>query len=472
MTKLTYFKALILVLSLVPLVTVAQNNQQKKCDSLLQLVTKHINEKNVNLIYSLINKEFKAATTESDLQTFFEKQIYPLGQIRSASFISSKDNLYKYKLVFERNSLAFSFSVDQDNKLVTPLFSPFVLVTGPLLSSNPLKSKMDKKVDSMVIPFMKRPDAVGLSIGIIKDGKTYTYGYGTTQKEKEQLPDANTIFEIGSITKTFTSVLLAYYVNKGNISLTDPITKYLPDSLAVNPELQKINIVNLSNHTSGLPRLPGNFFNKNTDDLNPYQNYTPQLFFSSLKNCKLAAVPGTVHEYSNTGPGLLSLILERITGKTYETLVKEIITGPLKMKSTFQHLTPELSKRFVKVYGLKAMETKAWDFDALAGCGALKSTVNDLLVYAKNNMESGDPDLSAAFNLSHEITFSKQPTVGLGWLLSQVTGDVYYWHNGGTGGSRSFLAFNIKKKTAVVLLANSADEITAFAFEILPKLLE
>lgn len=470
--KLTYFKALILLLSLVPLITVAQDNQQKKSDSLFNLVKKYIDEKNVNLIYSLTSKEFKATATENDLQAFFEKQIYPLGQVRSASFISARDNLYKYKLVFEKNSLAFSFSVDQDNKLVNPLFSPFVLVTGPVLSSNPLKSKLDKKLDSMVMPFMKRPDAVGLSIGIIKEGKTYTYGYGTTQKEKEQLPDANTIFEIGSITKTFTSAVLAYYVNKGKVSLTDPITKYLPDSLAVNRELQKVSIVNLSNHTSGLPRLPGNFFNKNTDSLNPYKNYTPQLFFSSLKKCKLDAVPGTVYAYSNTAPGLLALILERISGKTYETLVKEIITGPLEMKSTFQHLTPELSKRFVKVYGLNAIETKAWDFDALAGCGALKSTVNDLLTYAKNNMESGVPDLSAAFNLSHEVTFLKEPAVGLGWHLLQRAGELYYWHNGGTGGSRSFLAFNIKKKTAIVLLANSVDEITDFAFENLPKLLE
>lgn len=164
-------------------------------------------------------------------------------------------------------------------------------LSGPILTSNPLKSKMDNKVDSMFMPFMKYPNAVGLSIGIIKDGKTYTYGYGTTQKEKGQTPDANTIFEVGSITKTFTSAILAYYVRKGKISLTDPITKYLPDSVALNPELQKISIVNLSNHTSGLPRLPDNFFNKSTDYLNPYKNYTRQLLFASLKTCKLTTVP-------------------------------------------------------------------------------------------------------------------------------------------------------------------------------------
>lgn len=345
-------------------------------------------------------------------------------------------------------------------------------LAGPILTSNPLKSKMDNTVDSMFMPFMKYPNAVGLSIGIIKDGKTYTYGYGTTQKEKGQIPDANTIFEVGSITKTFTSAILAYYVRKGKISLTDPITKYLPDSVALNPELQKISIVNLSNHTSGLPRLPDNFFNKSTDYLNPYKNYTRQLLFASLKTCKLTTVPGAVYAYSNTGPGLLALILEKISGKNYETLIKEIITDPVKMKRTFQQLIPELNKDFVKVYGLRGLETKTWEFDALAGCGALKSTVNDLLIYAKNNMETGHSDLSKAFDLTHEVTFSKQPKIGLGWHLTQSGEEVYYFHDGATGGSRSFLAINVKKKTAIVLLSNSTADIAGFAIGILPKMLD
>ena len=134
-----------------------------------------------------------------------------------------------------------------------------------------------------------------MSIGVLKDGQTYTYGYGATQKKNGVLPDANTIFEIGSVSKTFTAQLLAYYVNSGKISLTDPITKYLPDSVAANPELQKIKVVNLSNHTSGLVRLPENILSKNMDAVNPYKNYTTQLLFSYLKTSKLASVPGEVY---------------------------------------------------------------------------------------------------------------------------------------------------------------------------------
>ena len=336
-----------------------------------------------------------------------------------------------------------------------------------LPTSNLLKSKIDKQLDSILLPHLGGPNTVGLSIGILKDGKSYTYGYGTTQKNEAKLPDANTIFEIGSITKTFTASILAWYVIKGKISLTDPITKYLPDSVAVNPELQKITLLNLSNHTSGLPRLPGNLIHKDIDGANPYKGYTKQMLFADLKVTKLKTVPGEVYAYSNLGMGLLGTILEKISGKTYETLVKEIITKPLKMTRTFQKLTPGLSGDFVKVYGPDAVEAKAWDFDALAGCGALKSTVNDLLIYAKNNITTGDAGLSKAFQLSQEVTFSKEARIALGWHLLQAGAEVYYWHNGGTGGSRSFLAFNIKKKTAIVLLFNSLAEPDGVALEIL-----
>ena len=162
------------------------------------------------------------------------------------------------------------------------------------------------------------------------------------------------------------------------------------------------------------------------------------------------------------------MILERIGGKNYEELVKEIITDPLKMNSTFQHLTPEFAKRFTKVYNNEGAEIKAWDFDALVGAGGLRSTVNDLLTYAKNNIESKNPDLSKAFELTHQVTFSKEPIVGLGWHIIKTTEDPYYWHNGATGGSTSFIVMNIKKKIAVVVLSNSdanTDNIGAQIFE-------
>ncbi|MBB5645028.1 serine hydrolase [Pedobacter cryoconitis] len=472
--KLTNFKVVVMLLFLTPLMTLAQSGGQRKSDLVVVLIKKYITEKRVDQIYALGSKSYKSSISQEKLADFFEKNIYILGKIKESSLISPKKNLNRYKLEFEAENIELSFSLDQNNKLTELSFSDFVPVITKKItlvpSSNPLKSKLDKEINTLARSYIQNSNTVGLSIGILKDGKTYTYGYGSTQKKNGVLPDANTIFEIGSISKTFTAQLLAWYVSAGKISLTDPITKYLPDSVAANPELQQIKVVNLSNHTSGLVRLPENLMNKNSDAANPYKSYTKELLFSYLKSCKLASVPGEVYSYSNTGTGLLGVILERISGKTYEELVKEIITDPLKMNSTFQHLTPELAKRFAKVYNLEAKEVKAWDLDALVGAGGLRSTVNDMLIYADNNIESKNPDLAKAFELTHQVTFSKDPMVGLGWHIMKPTTDTYYWHNGGTGGSRSFIIININKKTAVVVLSNSQADTDNVGVGIIEKL--
>lgn len=473
--KPTYFKALILLFILIPSMSLAQNNQKQKGDSVLVLIKKYIAQKNTKLIYSLQSDAYKTSTSEKKLNEFFKQEIYSLGKIKESSFISLNDRKSKYKLAFESEKIELSFSLDTKNKITQLVFVPFKPVvtvkTTPVPTSNPMKSGLDKMVDSVARGYIQKSNTVGLSIGVLKDGQTYTYGYGTTQKENGKIPEANTIFEIASITKTFTAEILAYYVNQGKISLTDPITKYLPDSVAANPALKKITIVNLSNHTSGLSGLPDNFDHKSSDLTNPYKNYTKELFFASLKTVKLNSVPGEVNVYSNQAVGLLGIILERVSGKTYEELIKEVITGPLKMESTFQHLTPELAKRFVKVYDIEAELTNAWDFDALAAAGCLRSTTNDMLIYAKNNIESENPELSKSFALTHEITFSKGPVVGLGWHVLSLKGDNYYWHNGGTGGSRSFLIMSLDKKIAVVVLSNTAVDADNVGVKILRKLL-
>jgi CubicO group peptidase (beta-lactamase class C family) len=472
--KLTNFKVMFIFLCLTPLMTFAQSSGQTKSDLVVVLIKKYITEKTPEKIYALGSRNYKASISQEKLTDFIVKNAYILGKIKESSFISAKKNESKYKLGFEGGNIALSFSLDQNNKLNKLSFLPFVPVitrkTALAPSSNPLKSKLDKEVDTLARNYIQNSNTVGLSIGILRDGEIYTYGYGTTQKNNGMVPDANTIFEIGSISKTFTAQLLAYYVNAGKISLTDPITKYLPDSVAENSELQQIKIVNLSNHTAGLVRLPDNLLSKNTEVTNPYKNYTKDLLFSYLKSCKLASVPGEVYSYSNMGTGLLGVILEQISGKTYAQLLKEIITDPLKMNSTFQHLTPESAKRFTKVYNNETKEVKAWDFDALVGAGGLRSTVNDMLIYADNNIGSKNPDLAKAFELTHRVTFSKEPMVGLGWHIMKPASDTYYWHNGGTGGSRSFIIINIDKKTAVVVLSNSEAETDNVGVGIIEKL--
>jgi CubicO group peptidase (beta-lactamase class C family) len=138
---------------------------------------------------------------------------------------------------------------------------------------------MDKKIDSLAHAFIQKSKTVGLCIGIIQNGNIATHGYGETEKGSGKTPDADNIFEIGSITKTFTAAILAWHVMEGEISLDDPITKYLPEGLACNSTLQKIKVLHLSNHTSGLPRLPLSFFLRFTKINNPYKGYNTRMLF-------------------------------------------------------------------------------------------------------------------------------------------------------------------------------------------------
>lgn len=465
--------ASIVLLNAISLTVAAQANQPQRIDSILLLVKQYINEHNSVAIYEMTSESFRKDSDKQKLSVFFEKEIYPYGKITQYSPIGFNQT-DKYKLQFEYGKLEFSFSLDKVGKFNSFTFLPFKAFTTskdvPAATSNKLSTVLDKQVDSIARSYIQKSNTVGLSIGILKDGKMKTYGYGETSKGSKELPDANTILEIGSITKTFTATILAHYINEGKISLTDPIIKYLPDSLSANSELHKITILNLSNHTSGLPGIPGNFAN-NMNPANPYIHYDEKLLFSGLRTCKLTTAPGTAYAYSNLGIGLLGVILERVSGKTYEQLVKQLISVPLHMNNTSQRLAPQQNKHFAKVYDADGDETQPWDFNALAGCGSLRSTVNDLLLYAKANIKCDYAPLSNSFTLTHKITYAKDPVVGLGWHLLQKDGASYYWHNGGTGGSRSYLILNTEKKIAVVVLSNSNVGVDDIGISILKKII-
>jgi CubicO group peptidase (beta-lactamase class C family) len=225
----------------------------------------------------------------------------------------------------------------------------------------------------------------------------------------------------------------------------------------------------LINHTSGLERIPDNLFNHATDPLNPYKDYTTKLLYEYLKTCKLKTKPGEVYAYSNLGVGLLGSILEGVSKELYEQIVREVICKPLNMFSTDQYLNPLLAPRFVQVYNQSGLPTPAWDFDVLAACGALRSTVNDMLLYAQANLHPGTDSLSKAIQMTHRITFTKDVKIAMAWHIITVEGVDYLFHDGGTNGSNSFIAFNEKKNIAIVLLSNSAESTAATGMGILKK---
>jgi CubicO group peptidase (beta-lactamase class C family) len=379
-----------------------------------------------------------------------------------------------YKLEFDSGTLQLLMTLDKDDKLELFLFKPYKLELPdklkPVHTSNLMHTLTDKKVDTAARNYIQKANTVGLCIGIIKNGVVRTFNYGETAIGSGKMPDENNLFEIGSITKTFTATLLAYYVNEGKVKLTDPITKYLPDSVAANKELQGITLVTLSNHTSGLPRLPDNFEYHSSYSLDPYKDYTKQHLFSYLKTCKPATKPGETYAYSNLAVGLLGTILEHVSGKSFEQMVQEIICQPLGMQSTAQQLSPELKQRFVTVYNEQGEVTPPWSFGALAPCGALRSTVNDMLIYIRANIAKNDTKLSRAIELTHQITFNKDARLGLAWHIIIVNGVEYYFHNGGTYGCSSYMAFNAEKDFAIVVLSNSGLSTDDLGTELLKKL--
>ncbi len=480
-----HFLYIVLIICTISLSASAQSRQQLKNDSVFVLVKKYFNERQAESIYGLAGEKFKKALSADAFKDVATRQLFPAGPIRESSLISFLNNkMSTYKLVFDTGVLQLLMTLDNDDKLELFLFKPYKEEAPdklkPVATSNLMRSVTDKKVDTAARDYIQKANTVGLSIGVLKDGVIHTYNYGETTLGNGKLPTANNLFEIGSITKTFTATLLAYYVNEGKVKLTDPITKYLPDSVAANSTLENVTLLTLSNHTSGLPRLPDNFEFHSSDPLNPYKDYNIEYLYSYLKGCKLNSKPGETYAYSNLAAGLLGAILEQVSGKSFAQMVDEIICTPLGMKSTVQHLSPELKQRFVTVYNEDGKATPAWDFDVLAPCGSLKSTVNDLLIYAKANMALTNTDLSKAIELTHQVTkaielthqvtFDKNIKLGLGWHIIKVEGVEYYFHNGGTGGSSSFLAFNPEKRLAVVILSNSEASVDIVGASILKKI--
>ncbi len=468
---------LLLLSSCLHLQSFAQNRQLQKTDSVLTLVKQNFALKNANGIYALTGDKFRTALSLVAFQQVCAQQLFPLGNIKASTLLSFQNNsLATYKLQFEAVTLQFLMSLDQFDKIEVFLFQPYkdnsIKKLDLAATDNKLATVADKKVDTAAREYIQKANTVGLSIGIIKNGVLNIYNYGETAKGTKKRPTGNTIFETGSITKTFTATLLAWYVNEGKAKLTDPITKYLPDSVAANPQLKNVTLLSLSNHTSGLPRLPENYsaqtpYNRE----NPYKNYTKQLLFSYLKRCRLNIDPGKTYAYSNLGVGLLGVVLEKISGKSYEQMVQQVICTPLLMKNTAQHLSRIQNDRFTTVYDDNGEITAAWDFDALAACGALRSSVSDLATYVKANMIKDQSKLSKAFDLTHQITYTITDTkIGLGWHIINVAGTPYTFHNGGTYGSSSFMAFNKEKNLAVIVLSNAAESTDALGAELIKKL--
>ncbi|HWL00550.1 MAG TPA: serine hydrolase domain-containing protein [Parapedobacter sp.] len=469
---------IVLLLPVFPAFTQEENRDQQINQAIFNKIEYHFNLQETDSIYALAGPHFKQSLSLQAFQTVMSQQLYPLGQIQSAELKSYENGTGTYKLNFLSTPLQVVLELDSLNRIATFLFQPYAGDPVPEQTEAPdsrgsATSKLDAYIDSVALAYSRKGHTHALAIGVISDGKTSSYYYGETENGNKQLPDENTLFEIGSISKTFTATLLAYLAQTQLLSIDDTITNYLPDSVAANPDLRRITLKQLANHTSGLPRMPANIeATAAAHPLDPYKDYTKADLYSFLVSYKATTPPDSIYLYSNLGYGLLGDILSTIYDKSYDEMIQEIICQPLDLKNTTEFPNPD-SQYVAKVYNEDGQETPLWSFDAFTAHGALKSSVKDLLTYAKAHFKMPETDLEHALARTRQFTYFNPPDtdIGLGWHMNLMGDELIYWHNGGTFGSSSYMAFSPDRKMAVIVLSNTAEPVDSVGVSILNSIL-
>lgn len=310
-------------------------------------------------------------------------------------------------------------------------------------------------------------DIPGLAVGIVRGPElVYARAFGFADLDAERPVTLDTIFRIASVTKVFTTTLLAVLRDEGVVALDDPVAKHLPAGLKVPGDPRgaaAITLRHLATHTSGLPKLPGNVVPKDGD---MYGGYTPEQLYAALPMTSLVAPVGARDEYSNFGMGLLGHVLERAAGKPFETLLRERVLEPLEMSSSGITLAEHQRRRAaVGHMAFSNVPAPEWDFGCLAGCGALASNVPDLAKFVSVQLRAGEADVRPIrggtlreLHTPQHVAAGWEYGIGLGWHVfhNAANGNII-WHNGSTYGFGSFVAFIPKHNVGVVVLINRAN---------------
>lgn len=301
---------------------------------------------------------------------------------------------------------------------------------------------------------------VAIVVAVVENGTPSFTSFGPLAADGAAV-DEHTLFEIGSLSKIFTNLLLAQMVIEGKIDLNAPVADYLPEGRKLPDfEGQTMTILDLATHSSGLPPVPPEL--AFADPANPYQHYSAELLDTFLSTYALPYAPGETYQYSNTGIVLLGEVLSQVTGESYENLVQTRILDPLGMEDTMLVVPEDKSARFATGHDAQGQPVDHWDFDAFASAGGWRSTAADMAKFIAAASGQVETDLKPAFDRMLEETRpadSPNMTIGLGWMvLVRPEGGSTIWHNGITGGFNAFAGYDRDTHRAAVVLANAVTE--------------
>jgi D-alanyl-D-alanine-carboxypeptidase/D-alanyl-D-alanine-endopeptidase len=301
-------------------------------------------------------------------------------------------------------------------------------------------------------------ESLGYVAGIIDADGQRLITVGQSDAQDGRPLDGESVFEIGSITKVFTALLLADMVQRGEVALDDPVAKYLPAEGRPRAfDGKPISLLDLATYTSGLPRLPGNFHPG--DKKNPYADYTVAQLYQFVSDYVPQYYPGSHYEYANLGFGLLGHVLALRAGRSYEEQVAARICGPLGLDDTRITLTPGMRQRLVPGHDFDLQKAPNWDLPTFAGAGALRSTANDLFRFLDacqgRRQTSLAPAMATLLNVRRQ-TDRADVYAAAGWFVQTEHSDELVLKDGGTGGYASFIGYSTRTQAAALLLSNAS----------------
>jgi CubicO group peptidase (beta-lactamase class C family) len=328
----------------------------------------------------------------------------------------------------------------------------------------------DQWVEKAARPLVEKRVVDGLSVGYI-EGKHHGIVHLGSSNRAGKRPDDTTLYEIGSVSKVFTSLMLADAVVRGEIELNAAANVANPAGIRFRSrDGRSIKWIDLSTHRSGLPQIPGNL--PPTDLTNPYRDYDSTKAAAFLNQYELPRRPGDSQEYSNLGASVLGYLVAQKAGKSYQDLLRERIATPLRMTDCTVELSEDQTQRLAAPHDQIGSATPPWTFSDLPGAGGIHATIRDMMRFAAAQLTPPTGKLGDAIELAwkqQRDADASGPAMGLAWMIAADRQT--RWHNGQTGGSHSAIFINRELNCAVVVLCNTAvmKEVDQLAIQLVQK---
>src|SRR6202049_4852648 len=385
----------------------------------------------------------KGLNREGELVGDLESSKKDVGNILSSELIEDLGKVEHFKWTGEKGVMKFELWLEGSgirrykfNRFISRRSWPM----RSIASDNPLRTAMDSVVDKYATIYMSDPKAVGLSLGLYRGGKQYSYNYGEVEKGTGKIPNDKTIYSLGSVSKTFIGVLLARAVTEHKLSLQDDIRKYLPGDF---PNLEykghPIRLVDLANHTSGINKFRFNNLPANYETMTPaealtyFASYTEDDLLRDLRNLTVDTVPGVRYHYSLGGINLLGMALAKVYHTSLDQMVRDYYGKTFHMTDTKLISDPQDMTRYARGYDEKGQLMPQMP-EFTVSLYTVKSTTKDMLNYVEANVLESNP----AIGLSHQQTWGdlKSFAVGLTWDMEDYYGrGTEIWHSGFDYGS-------------------------------------